>query len=475
MRKLQGVVTLLLFLSLNVQAKFIEGEGKFLSQDQDSVSFIKKQLLSNAFKKVIDIQLKEMGLDATTFWNNYNSKFEEHFATIRQSVVEKYEVEEDGKKSIPRNKQDNFDKEVRYKRLKSKSRFGRLERAIQSYSIKKISKSIRMPNSHYINVNAQVNRKKLTDIYYKFIGVSSIRTFRKLFVDVKYNLINTNWIELGVETEGDFVNVVNDHWVQKLTENTGKIFSEGVVIVDDSTRSLIKERLKKPVELLRTANTSMIDEDSTGISDSLYMNVEVDIEKERADLGLKKIELKFYGGFTLRDLKNKSIVTYQDFVAEKSTFKILDAHTLSSNIASLVYRLPMTKITSLRKIIEENAKNKNSFEIMIKGTKNVNEAFSFVKKLKEKGLLYYFEPQVKSLVGEEVKILVEYSGVKERALEVLGKMISEQIADNRIVKRNGELPFVFNIEDITKEVPQGQNGEQGTKANKVPSKNSSKI
>ncbi|WP_034721160.1 hypothetical protein, partial [Bacteriovorax sp. DB6_IX] len=81
---------------------------------------------------------------------------------------------------------------------------------------------------------------------------------------------------------------------------------------------------------------------------------------------------------------------------------------------------------------------------------NVNEAFSFVKKLKEKGLLYYFEPQVKSLVGEEVKILVEYSGVKERALEVLGKMISEQIADNRVVKRNGELPFVFNIEDMTK-------------------------
>lgn len=462
MRKLHLVVITFLIFSFQATAKFIEGEGKFLSKDQDSVSFIKKQLLSNAFKKVIDSQIREMGLDSVTFWNNYNSKFDEHFSAIRQSITEKYEVEEDGVKKIPANKKEKFEKELRYKRLVAKAKFGRLSRSIKSYSIKKISKSIRMPNSHYINVNAQVNRKKLTDIYYKFIGVSRFRTFRKLFVDVKYNLVNTNWIELGVETEGDFVNVVNDHWQQKLGKSTGTLFTDGVVVVDDSTRSLITERLKQPVDLLRSSNAALIDGDESGLSDSLYLNIEVKIEKERADAGLKKLELKFAGGLTLTDLKDKSLVTYLDFIPEKSNFKIMDNHTLSSNIASLVYRLPMSKISKMRKIVEENVKNKNSFEVVIRDTKNVNEAFIFAKKLKEKGLLYYFNPQVKQLVGNEVKILVEYSGVKDRALDILGKMISEELSENRIVKRNSELPFVFNIESV-QEADDSQSANKNTK------------
>jgi hypothetical protein len=462
MRKLHLVVATLLVFSFQATAKFIEGEGKFLSKDHDSVSFIKKQLLSNAFKKVIDSQIREMGLDSVTFWNNYNSKFDEHFSTIRQSITEKYEVEEDGVKKVPQKNKEKFEKELRYKRLVAKSKFGRLGRAIKSYSIKKISKSIRMPNSHYINVNAQVNRKKLTDIYYKFIGVSRFRTFRKLYVDVNYNLVNTNWIELGVETEGDFVNVVNDHWQQKLSKSTGTLFTDGVVIVDDATRTLINERLKQPVDLLRSSNMALIDGDDTGMSDSLYLNVEVKIEKERADAELKKLELKFAGGLTLTDLKDKSLVTYLDFIPEKSNFKIMDNHTLSSNIASIVYRLPMSKITKMRKIVEEKVKNKNSFEVVIKDTKNVNEAFLFAKKLKEKGLLYYFNPQVKTLVGNEVKILVEYSGLKDRALDILGKMISEEISENRIIKRNSELPFVFNIETI-QEVDESQSANKNAK------------
>jgi hypothetical protein len=140
----------------------------------------------------------------------------------------------------------------------------------------------------------------------------------------------------------------------------------------------------------------------------------------------------------------------------------MDNHTLSSNIASIVYRLPMSKITKMRKIVEEKVKNKNSFEVVIKDTKNVNEAFLFAKKLKEKGLLYYFNPQVKTLVGNEVKILVEYSGLKDRALDILGKMISEEISENRIIKRNSELPFVFNIETI-QEVDESQSANKNAK------------
>lgn len=440
---MKKIIIALIMCSLTY-AKYIDGEAKFLAHDGDSVSFIKKQLLSNSFKKVIDQELKIMGLDSVTFWNNYNLKFEEHFQAIKETVDSRYKKAEE--EEIPASKKEAYEKEVRYKRLHAKAKFGRLSRAIQSYSIKKLSKSVRLPNSHYINVSAKVDRKALTDIYYNFIGVSQYRNLRKLYVEVDYNLKNTNWIEVGVQTEGDFVNVVNEHWKQKLEASVKDVFSDGVEIVNEDSRSLIQKRLKSPTNILRTSDSSLIEGDESGINESLYLKITINIEKQDSEQELKKIALNFSGGLILTDLKDNTIVSYQDFPDEAANFEIIDQNTLSTNIASLVYRLPMNTIQRMRKTVEENAKIRSSFDIVLKGTQNINEAFRFIKLLKEKGVLYYFDPVVSSMVDEEVKITVSYIGVREKALIVLGNMISLEVAKNRYIKKDGVLPFVFNIE-----------------------------
>jgi hypothetical protein len=440
---------LVLLICVVSHAKYLDGEANFLSRDGDSLSFIKKQLLSNAFKKVIDIELKQMGLDAATFWENYNAKFEEYFSKIKEGIDEKYQDKETGE--VPENKQEQYQKVLRVKRLTAKSKFSRLSKAIASYSIKKLSKSVTLNNSHYVNVSAQVDRKSLTDIYYKYIGVSSLRTFRKFFVDVDYNLVGTNWLELGVESQNDFVNVVNGHWSAKLNDSLKEVFTDGLVIVNDTDRERIKERLKKSDVALSATDASLISEEEAEISNSLYLHVSVTIKKEELDEGDRKIALSFNGGMIVTDLKDNSIVSHMDFSKEKTVFDILETHVLSSNVASTVYRLPIAKMMGMRKIVEENIKLKKSFEILVQGTKNITEVYAFIKMMKEVGLLYYFNAEIASIVDDKVKLVVKYSGEKEKALAVLTKMAKKKVSDNRQVSQNGELPYVFDISDIVTE------------------------
>ncbi|EQC46573.1 hypothetical protein [Bacteriovorax sp. Seq25_V] len=436
-------IVILLLLVLNVYAaKSLEGEGKFIAHDNDSLEFIKKQLLSDAFKKVIDNELKAMGLDYVTFWQNYEQKFNEHFKEIEETVEQKYTAPEG--QSLSRQELEKKSEELRDKRLTSKAKFGRLSRVIKSYSITKMSKSVRVPNSHYINITAQVDRKDLTDIYYRFIGVSKFRDLKKVYLDISYNLIDTNWLELGVETETDFTNVVADHWKKNLEGQLSSVVTNGIEIADDSLKATVKERLKKSRLVLLAEKSSGISS-SDDLEDSLYITIEVNIRKTNLDAELGKISLNFQGGFVITDLKDNGVIAHYDFTPEKSVFDTTEQHKLNSSIASTVYRLPSLKFSQIRKIVEESVKNNQIIEIVLKNTNTINEAISFAQKLKEKGLLLYMNTDIAEAVGKDVKIEVTFSGARAKAIEILGKMVSEKLSDTRIVTKDNMLPFVFNI------------------------------
>lgn len=437
---------LILLIAFNIYAnKNVDGEGKFLASDDDKLPLIKSQLLYDAFRQVLDVELKQMGLDSQTFWRNYDEKFNEHFKDIELSVEEKYKVPEG--QTLTAQKLEAKEKEIREKRLTSKAKFGRLNKAIKSYSITKMSKSVRVPNSHFINISAQIDRKDLTDIYYKFIGVSKYRKLNKLFISSNFVLGDTNWFELGVDLESDFTNVVNNTWLKYLGDKLQAVFDGGIEIANDNTKKEINERLKKTKEVL------LSESNDSEISDSLSMDIEVNIRKINLDQELKKITLNFSGGVTLIDLKTNTIVSYFDFPVEKASFDTTDQHKLNSEIATLVYRMPILYLGEIRKTVEENTRVNDQVEIVLRKTKNINEAFTFAQKLKEKGILLYFNTKVTDINMSDVKIKLAFSGEKEKAIEILNQMTNEKLNDERIITKDSALPFVFNIESLSK--PEG--------------------
>lgn len=433
-------LVLVTMLAFSVLAnKYIEGEGKFLSSEDDSVAFIKNQLLTNAFNKVIDSELNAMGLDAKVFWKNYDEKFLESFKTIEESIEQKFLVPEG--QTLKKEQIEQKEKELREKRLTAKSKFGRLRKAIKSYSIVKMSKSLRLVNSHFININAQVDRKYLADVYYNFMGVSTVRNLQKLLIETKYQLINTNWLELGVDTESDFTNVVNNHWKKNIEEKISNVFENGVELASDSDKKNIQDHLKNSKEVLSAKMDN-------ALADTLLLSFEINVKKVNLDNELKKITLYFSGGITLTDLKTNSVISFYDFPSEKQSFEMMDQHKLNSDIASLVYRLPAIYFSDFRKIVEDKSKVNDQFDIFLRKTNNAKEALTFADRLREKGLLFYFNTNIKNISKDEIHLQISYSGEREKAMAVLGKMVSEKVSENRIISKDNSLPFVFNVDTI---------------------------
>ncbi len=443
MQKVVLTLFFTLFFNLSFAAKSLQAESKFLSKDEDSLSFVKKQLINNAFKLVIDKKLKEMNLDARTFWQNYNSKFEEHFKTIRDALRLKYQ--KDPEKDLEREQIEEYEKKLRVKRLKSKASFGRLSRVIQSYSIEKFSKSIAIPNSHFIRLSASVNEEKLAEIYYKFIGASALRAFNKVFIDAKINLKNITWVELGVNIESDFVNVLNDNWRKKIIDRSGDLFSAGAEIVDNVKRDEIKEHINTKSKVSSDLSSPDI---LNELSDSLYVKTHVNIKNIDFNPQTSEYLLQFTGGLLIYDLKDGSIAKHLDFAPREISFTKVDDHSFSSSIASTMFEMTLPVMDNFRKVVEENVTLKQQFIIAIENTKNLEEVYAIQKHLKEQGVVYFFKPDIKEVQQSRVILTVSFSGVKEKALKVLDVIARFKPSENREISRKNDLPFSFVIKDV---------------------------
>ena len=74
---------------------FIRGDGRFYAMEDDSLAFVKKQLLFNAFKDIISKELKNEGLSPNVFWEKFEEKFDESFEPVQESLTLKYGIEEE--------------------------------------------------------------------------------------------------------------------------------------------------------------------------------------------------------------------------------------------------------------------------------------------------------------------------------------------------------------------------------------------
>ncbi len=434
--------------------KRVVGEAKFFSKEGDDLSFIKKQLRSNAFKKIVDIELKAMNLDHETFWTNYNGKFEESFKEIEAKLRSRYQKDEE--QEIPKKYLEKYQTQLRVKRLKSKATFGRLGRVIKKFSVEKLSKSVVVSNSHFIRLNALVDRSKLTEIYYSFIGVSTYRSFTTAYIKTHFKLINTNWVELGVNTESDFTDVVSSSWQKKMGEMLGDTFSGGVVIADNTILSEIEEYRS---QMKANKETGLVNSETpfAKFYDSLLVNIAIEIKKIDFDENLKNYTYHFKGGAYVTDLKNSKIVKHFDFPPTESEFTRVDDHSFSSSLASYVYRMAIPVVGNFRKVVEENVKTKKNFELVVDNVENLNDIYKFSKVLKDKGVIFFFDPEIEEITDKKVRLKVNYTGVKEKAIAILDQFKMFILDKNVKISRQNDLPFSFIINRL--QLDEGQDGE----------------
>lgn len=459
------VLSFLFAASLVIQAQeTIRGEGRFVSRDEDSLDFVKEQLLFNALRDVVDKELSSMGLDSGLFWRELDQRFEKSFENKLNEIREKYGIKTSDDDSsvdfsdLSSNQIEAYQKELRQTRLKERVRHARLERLIPSYSIERMSRSSHSPNSRFLALNARVNRELLTSTYYDFTRTAEGRFFSNLFLTTDFSLVQTIWPDLGVNSEGEFVNVINRHWHRWLNENFVS-FIDNIIITDDALEEKLSNYSETSSFLQSSIPQQNVSEDSldsfidtslqtkSEYADSLWLKFTVEISKINDRNQNQQRDFEIRGEFILIDLKTNQVLQYYDFPLESRTFSTYDSHRLSSELASLIYRMPMARLDRLSREFNSITSKKNVVSLNLSDVKTIEDLFLVSNALSSRGIPLRLESKPRSYGGGQGVIDVYFEGTNQDVIDILHSMNMVELENNRrVILPRSENPFALSLQ-----------------------------
>lgn len=466
------LLTLLFCVTSYGQLNAVEGDGRFYSRDDDTLSFIKKQLLSSAFRDVFNKEMKEMGLDSDKFWRRYEEKFQEYFTPIKESLEKKYGIGEEGKN--PRKA--DYQKALRRKRLVLKARYGRLSRAIPQYSIKKMSRSPQVPNSRYLRLRAKVNRKELHRIFLQFTSDNPERHYSTLYLTTDFKLVDTVWLETGVEVKSDFTEVLKNHWREKLeAELKGKV--DNIVFADEAMVTQLQDFSRMNNEaraaLVSTQTTAPTSEEvveekpevlGNDFASSMWMKLSFTLKKIKDNEDVKKREFEVAGDLILLDLADQKILVHEDFEEKGGSYSYEEAKEISSGLANAVYQMPLGRFQTLGEAVLQAKGSLKSVTIDVVEYGNLGELQSLIKLIGNKGITKQFSPMIKSFTPNNAKILLEYAGDDADMTAIIRSLENTVLGlDRKIVFPSSET--VFQLALVKEGNGQSQGIDNGAPAN----------
>lgn len=396
------IVTLIMLNLLSFSAlaqEYVQGEGRFYAAEDDSLTFVKKQVIHQGFLDVISKELESMGLNKDLFWQKYEEKFTARFSPVESSLREKYKIDS---AEVTKKQKEDFAKKLRFKKLRMKIKQGNLGRIIQSYSIIRYTRSQQDPRSRYVRLEAKVNRNLLSKIYYNYVRGKKSSDYGSLFLNIKYNLPGTSFTDLGVEKSKDFTDEVNNHWLKWFSENKpGNIAN--VEFLNEDKLKRIQQYFKLPYE-------RMLSEIPEVFVNSLYLEIVINIEKVGESQKFKEYEFKFSGGGYLLDLQSNKILSTLSLSTESKKYRHLEFNKLSSVIANHVYRMPLSQLTSLKSKIKDIPPLNSIHRVSLYDFHNMGEVDILIDLLKSKGIKYSVDAKLESMGTNRAELVVFMDG-----------------------------------------------------------------
>ena len=407
------ILVLLLSFSFSAySANFTKGEGRFRSQSDDSHEFVKKQLIHEGYKSIISKELDKMELNKDVFWKKYKEKLEEEFVEIEKSLKEKLKLPEK-----PNYKErTEFAKQLRYKKLLFERSYGRLNTAITSFVIKKISRSQKYPNSRYIRMEGSVNPKTLSKIYYSFVAGKNRSDYGGLFLNIDYHLSNTTYTELGIENENEFSNVITDKWIDWCSSNKPANIAN-VSLLSAENKTKYNEYQKLPSE-------QMLSNIPEVFVNSLMLDIEIKIVRQKFDKRKNQYEFVYDGAGYLKDIQTNKIIDTFDFSSETKKYNLSEGMNLANIIVNHVYRMALGSfpqiVTSMKNITNVSSVQR----IVASDFPNMYKVMTLVEMIQNKGIKYSVRAHVDAIGKNRAEIVVYYDGKVSDLKRILNSLRS---------------------------------------------------
>lgn len=433
-----------LLLGLQFQAyaeSVISGEGRFYAADEDSLTFVKSQLHYQAVKDIITKELKSLGLDEKLFWQKYDAKFKDSFESAEKSIKEKY-ADETGE--VPRDKKADYDKAVRGKRLASLVRFGRLQGVLNSYSVKRMTRSPQSPQSRYYLIEGKTDRRYVNELYLRFTSDDIDRKYKTLFITANFKLDHMTWSDAGVEVGTDFTDVVKTHWQKYIdTKFLGQI--EEVVFTDESLERELREFLLIPRDLEFNQKVESGSGNFSRFSSGLWLKVEMELDKLSDDDLLKKRKISVSGDVLMIELKTNHSVAQEDLETERKLFYTDDQKSFSSSLASMVYSKPLAAFEVAHKSMGEISKAKHDYRLYISSLASIQDLVDVGTLLVNKGVVHQARTEVVGFNGSKGELSMTFRGNKENLQKFLRSITGSALGSGKVLQVNPEKPTEMTL------------------------------
>ena len=239
-----------------------------------------------------------------------------------------------------------------------------------------MKRSVKYPNSRYMRLMAIVDHNRLRSFYSRYINISGKKEFNGLFLDVDFELQGVSWQDLGVEVKTDFTEVIKTHWLNWFKSRLG-----------DSIKhfSILDKKLKEKSEIFLHSFKSESGRDEV-FEGGLLVKVKFKIKKDSEDSFQKMRGFSFKGQYLLIDLDNQKPLDYFDFPKASHRYSTVDAHALSSQVASYLYRVPLSRFEESKKKLSRIMMKKGTYQLEVDNVSSIQEVIEVMDILKERGL-----------------------------------------------------------------------------------------
>ncbi len=411
---------------------YIKGEGSFYAHEDDKVPLIKKQLFYSATKDIYSKVLKELGYNVDGFWENYNLKFEEHFAEVKKAKEEETFKEGDDLSEAQRKE---FEMKMRQLHLAQEYAFYGLPSGIKKW---KISKKMRRaaPRSLLwnITIEATVDRNYINNVYHQMMGRNvGIKVEESLFVILDLSARGGDWSSFGIKGQEEVKQTLLEGWIKKLQE----------LGIKDKKIIPIWDQKEKEEELLRK-----LDGHEVGLLGENLLRIKLDVE-----MGLKKegtlfsVETKAKGGATLWDLASRRIIWGDDFAVSKKKYNSADGTAFKTPLLNELYRLVAPILGSIKKKLATSENKMLAVPVNFAGIENVQDADIVVERLQNLGLRFYLKLNIEEKVVNNLLYNLLFIGDRQELFTWFESIKGQELANGYSItdlnKRDKTWSFAF--------------------------------
>lgn len=450
---LMTVLATLLVQSAEITS--IEGEGRFVPTGDDSSTFIKEQLQASALREIVTKEMRAMGLDPDSYWQQYDTKFEEYFRPIAAELRQKMNVPEG--KSTP-----EFLRAVRGKRLSAYAKFGRLDRCLVGFSDRGVTRNPLRPDERLLTLTARIDRNVLASSYARMTTSTEYKRIKTIYLTFVPVLESVTWEELGVATSTDLTNVVEDTWLKWMQEQMKSENHDVTIEVVPPSQS---EKLEKQLK----AEPAIGDDARGPYANAAWLRIQFFIRKTNDDEKTKERSFQINADFVMIDLATQKSLLHADIPNENVTYSTSDGHALSSNLASLIYRMPMVEWANLTKAVSSIPVRSGNVRLTVKKANSVADILEFTEVLNIRAASFRPEATLENFSTRQATIDFNFSGPVEKLQDLMLAMNQQNLGNGlTVIIDDKSKPFEFSLTRVESAPAPLAPTETESKANEAP-------